>query len=82
MRPEAAQLARAYEALKTPQFWLIRWVPCLDVTAGIGVLGQASAMSQEMFKGHVTAIAAAGFVGLFSLSDQPAGRIAAAMGDD
>ncbi|HEV2186785.1 MAG TPA: OFA family MFS transporter [Stellaceae bacterium] len=56
-----------YEALKTPQFWLIWWVLCLNVTAGIGVLGQASAMSQEMFKGQVTAVAASGFVGLFSL---------------
>jgi len=56
-----------YDALKTPQFWLIWWVLCLNVTAGIGVLGQASAMSQEMFKGQVTAIAASGFVGLFSL---------------
>jgi MFS family permease len=56
-----------YDALKTPQFWLIWWVLCLNVTAGIGVLGQASAMSQEMFPGKVTAIAAAGFVGLMSL---------------
>jgi MFS family permease len=56
-----------YDALKTPQFWLIWWVLCLNVTAGIGVLGQASAMSQEMFPGHITPIAAAGFVGLMSL---------------
>jgi MFS family permease len=56
-----------YDAIKTPQFWLIWWVLCLNVTAGIGVLGQASAMSQEMFPGHVTPIAAAGFVGLLSL---------------
>ena len=56
-----------YEALRTPQFWLIWWVLCLNVTAGIGVLGQASAMSQEMFPGKVTAVAAAGFVGLMSL---------------
>jgi len=56
-----------YDALKTPQFWLIWWVLCLNVTAGIGVLGQASAMSQEMFPGKVTAVAAAGFVGLTSL---------------
>jgi MFS family permease len=62
-----------YEALKTPQFWLIWWVLCLNVTAGIGVLGQASAMSQEMFPGHVTAVAAAGFVGLMSLFNM-AGR--------
>ena len=38
--------------MKTPQFWLIWWVLCLNVTAGIGVLGQASAMSQEMFPGR------------------------------
>ncbi|HZP77728.1 MAG TPA: OFA family MFS transporter [Pseudolabrys sp.] len=56
-----------YDALKTPAFWFIWWVLCLNVTAGIGVLGQASAMSQEMFPGHVTPIAAAGFVGLMSL---------------
>jgi MFS family permease len=37
------------------------------VTAGIGVLGQASAMSQEMFPGHITPVAAAVFVGLMSL---------------
>ena len=62
-----------YDALKTPQFWLIWWVLCLNVTAGIGVIGQASAMSQEMFPGHVTAVAAAGFVGLMSLFNM-AGR--------
>ena len=56
-----------YDALKTPQFWLIWWVLCLNVTAGIGVLGQASAMSQEMFPGRITPVAAAGFVGLMSL---------------
>jgi MFS family permease len=56
-----------YQALKTPQFWLIWLVLCLNVTAGIGVLGQASAMSQEMFPGRVSVSAAAGFVGLMSL---------------
>src|SRR5579863_2411782 len=56
-----------YDALKTPQFWLIWWVLCLNVTAGIGVIGQASAMSQEMFPGRIAAGAAAGFVGLMSL---------------
>ena len=62
-----------YQALKTPQFWLIWWILCLNVTAGIGVLGQASAMSQEMFPGRVSALAAAGFVGLMSLFNM-AGR--------
>jgi MFS family permease len=56
-----------YDALKTPQFWCIWIVLCINVTAGIGVIGQASAMSQEMFPGHITAVAAAGFVGLMSL---------------
>jgi MFS family permease len=56
-----------YEALKTPQFWLIWIILCMNVSAGIGVLGQASAMSQEMFPGKVTAVSAAGFVGLLSL---------------
>jgi MFS family permease len=62
------------QALKTPQFYLLWWVLCLNVTAGIGVLGQASAMSQEMFPGQITAVAAAGFVGLLSLANM-AGRI-------
>ena len=56
-----------YDALKTPQFWLIWGVLCLNVTAGIGVLGQASAMIQEVFQGRVGVVAAAGFVGLMSL---------------
>ncbi len=55
------------QALKTPQFYLLWLVLCLNVTAGIGVLGQASVMIQEMFKGNVTPAAAAGFVGLLSL---------------
>jgi hypothetical protein len=62
-----------YQALKTPQFWLIWIVLCMNVTAGIGVLGQASAMSQEMFPGRVTAAAAGGFVGLLSIFNM-AGR--------
>jgi MFS family permease len=61
------------EALRTPQFWLLWVVLCLNVTAGIGVLGQASAMIQEVFKGRITASAAAGFVGLLSLFNM-AGR--------
>jgi len=43
------------EALKTPQFYLLWFVLFLNVTAGIGVLGQASLMIQESFKGSVTA---------------------------
>jgi len=54
-------------AIATPQFWLLWVVLCFNVTAGIGVLGQASAMIQEVFKGTINAGAAAGFVGLLSL---------------
>ncbi len=60
-------------AFRTPQFWLLWIVLCMNVTAGIGVLGQASAMSQEMFPARITAAAAAGFVGLLSLANM-AGR--------
>jgi MFS family permease len=63
----------ATEAIKTPQFWLLWIVLCFNVTAGIGVLGQASAMSQEMFPGRITVAVAAGFVGLLSLANM-AGR--------
>ncbi len=57
----------ANDAIKTPQFWLLWLVLFLNVTAGIGVLGQASAMIQEMFQGRITAAAAGGFVGLLSI---------------
>ncbi len=55
------------DAHKTPQFWLLWVILCFNVTAGIGVLGQASVMIQETFGGAITAAAAAGFVGLLSL---------------
>ena len=70
-----------YDALKTPQFWLIWVILCVNTTAGIGVLGQASAMSQEMFPGHITPIAAAGLVGLMSLFNM-GGRFAWASTSD
>jgi MFS family permease len=40
-------------ALKTPQFWLLWSVLCLNVSAGIGVLGMASPMLQEVFGGRL-----------------------------
>ncbi|MBN9520011.1 OFA family MFS transporter [bacterium] len=61
------------EAVRVPQFWLLWAVLLLNVTVGIGVLGQASPMIQETFPGRVTAAAAAGFVGLLSLFNM-AGR--------
>jgi MFS family permease len=44
------------EAPKTPQFWLIWWVLCLNVTAGIGIIGMASPMLQEVFAGQLIGI--------------------------
>lgn len=76
----AGQNVDANTAIRTPQFYLLFGVLMLNVTAGIGVLGQASVMIQEMFseavvgKGTaVTAAAAGGFVGLLSLFNM-AGR--------
>src|SRR6202043_2397493 len=54
-------------AWRTPQFWLLWGVLCMNVTAGIGVLGVASPMIQEIFSGRVSPASAAGFVGLLSL---------------
>ncbi|MFC2254948.1 OFA family MFS transporter [Labrys portucalensis] len=40
-------------AHKTRQFWLIWLVLCLNVSAGIGVIGMASPMLQEIFGGRL-----------------------------
>jgi len=61
----------AANAIKTPQFWLLWVVLFCNVTAGIGILEQASPMIQDFFRdgstSTVAATAAAGFVGLLSL---------------
>jgi MFS family permease len=44
------------EAHKTPQFWFIWGVLCLNVSAGIGVIGMASPMLQEVFGGKLIGI--------------------------
>src|SRR5690606_11248166 len=36
-----------------PQFWLVWLVLCLNVTAGIGILGMASPLLQEVFAGRL-----------------------------
>jgi len=48
-------------AHKTPQFWLIWWVLCLNVSAGIGVIGMASPMLQEIFAGKLIGLPDVGF---------------------
>ncbi|HEX7837529.1 MAG TPA: OFA family MFS transporter [Kofleriaceae bacterium] len=52
------------DAHKTPQFWLIWWVLCLNVSAGIGVIGMASPMLQEIFGGKLIGAASVGFTQL------------------
>ncbi len=70
-------------AWKTPQFWLIWGVLCMNVTAGIAVISMASPMLQDVFGGKLLGLgahvalttaqkaaivaAAAGLVGLISL---------------
>jgi MFS family permease len=61
----------ARNAIKTPQFWLLWTVLFCNVTAGIGILEQASPMIQDFFRNGETSLvagtAATGFVGLLSL---------------
>ena len=52
------------DAHKTPQFWLIWLVLCLNVSAGIGVLALASPMLQEIFGGKLIGQPALGFLQL------------------
>jgi MFS family permease len=53
------------EALKTVQFYLLWGILFINVTAGIGILAQASPMMQDMF--GKTPLAAAAVVSLISL---------------
>lgn len=61
----------AANAVRTPQFWLLWTVLFTNVTAGIGILEQASPLIQDFFREDgvtpVTAVAAGGFVGMLSL---------------
>jgi len=58
----------ASSAIRTPQFWLLWTVLFCNVTAGIGILEQASPMIQDFFS-SIDAKEAAGFVGLLSLAN-------------
>ena len=41
------------KVLRIPQFWLVWLLLCMNVSAGIGVIGLASPMLQEIFGGHL-----------------------------
>ena len=53
------------QALRTPQFYLLWGILFINVSAGIGILAQASPMMQDLFQ--KTAVQAAGVVSLISL---------------
>ncbi len=55
----------ADDAIRTPEFWLLWLVLCMNVSAGIGILGQASKMCSDMF--GVSAAVGGGFAGLLSI---------------
>jgi len=60
------------EAIRTPQFWLLWGVLCLNVSAGIGVIGMASPMLQEVFGGNLIGVPAA----LAALAEDERARVA------
>ena len=67
------------EAIRTPQFYLLWGILFINVTAGIGILAQASPMMQDMFKR--TPLEAAAVVSIISLFNA-GGRFIWASGSD
>jgi MFS family permease len=61
-------------AWRTRQFWLVWAVLCLNVTAGIGILGMASPLLQEVFGGKLIGVDVP--IGQLTLAQK--GQIAAA----
>ena len=49
-------------AHKTPQFWLLWTVLCMNVSAGIGIIGAASPMLQETFGGMLAGAPQLGYL--------------------
>jgi MFS family permease len=64
-------------AHKTPQFWLIWVVLCMNVSAGIGVLSMASPMLQEIFGGRLLGLQDLSFTALSDTQRQSVAAIAA-----
>ena len=62
------------DAHKTPQFWMVWVVLCMNVSAGIGVLAMASPMLQEIFAGGLIGLPDVVFK---ALDKDQLGRIAA-----
>ena len=55
------------QALKTPQFWQMWLMLCLNVTAGIGVIGVAKTMMSEIYGTTMPGIVTAAFASTYVL---------------
>jgi MFS family permease len=60
-------------AWRTPQFWFLWGVLCLNVAAGIGIIGMASPLLQEVFGGRLLGVQ----VAFADLNPEQLGKIAA-----
>ena len=67
-----------HNAHKTPQFWLVWAALCLNVSAGIGVIGMASPMLQEIFAGGLLGKPSIAFGALDAAQKKEIATIAAA----
>ena len=67
-------------AHKTPQFWLLWLILCMNVSAGIGIIGAASPMLQETFGGALVGQPDIGFADLKQNKELLAGAVAIGAG--
>lgn len=69
----STQQVSAASAVRTPQFWLLWVVLCLNVTAGIGILERATGIYSDFFPDATSpaalATTAAGFAAFLSLTN-------------
>ena len=66
MKQELAQMS-AKEAIRTKQFWMLRAMHLINVTAGIMMISVASPMAQEIVGLSVAGAATmVGFMGIFN----------------
>ncbi len=74
----AANHVHLKQAHKTPQFWLLWIVLCMNVSAGIGIIGAAAPMLQETFGGALIGQPELGFADI--KKDEALTTAAAAVG--
>ena len=74
----AARHVHLKNAHKTPQFWLLWLVLCMNVSAGIGIIGAAAPMLQETFGGALIGQPELGFADI--KKDEALTAAAAAVG--